>query len=52
MSTRAYDFDPRVKAELIKEAEQKAAAKQAKKDAKAKVWEDKEAKEKEEAKAK
>lgn len=33
MSTRAYDFDPRIKAELKREAEEKAAAKQAKKDA-------------------
>ena len=35
MSTRAYDFDPRIKAANKREAEEKAAIKQAKKDAKA-----------------
>ena len=38
MSTRAYDFDPRIKAALEREKEEIAAAKQAKKDAKAKKW--------------
>ena len=40
MSTRAYDFDPRIRKELEREKEEKAAAKQAKKDAKAKKWVD------------
>jgi hypothetical protein len=42
MSTRAYDNDPRIKAELKREAEEKAAAKQAKKDAQASKYREKE----------
>jgi len=38
MSTRAYDNDPRIKAELKREDEAKAAAKQAKKDSQAQKW--------------
>jgi len=42
MSTRAYDNDPRIKAELKREAEEKAALKQAKKDALASKYREKE----------
>ena len=38
MSTRAYDNDPRIQAELVREEQAKAAAKQAKKDANAAKW--------------
>ena len=38
MSQRAYDNDPRVQAELKREEEEKAAAKQAKKEANAAKW--------------
>ncbi len=44
MSTRCYDHDPRIQAQNKKEAEEKQAVKQAKKDAKAAVWAEKNAK--------